>query len=132
MSNLSLFLKKNKKTRNNVKYAATKSLCDENGVPVEWELKHITSAEYDRLWAECTLDSGKLDWTKFRERLIVSCVVVPNLDDAELQDSYGVMSAEKLLRAMVDDAAEFSRFYLFVDRMGGYDKIDEKIEEAKN
>lgn len=132
MSNLSLFLKKNKKTRSNVKYAATKSLCDEKGNPVEWELKHITSAEYDRLWAECTLDSGKLDWTKFRERLIVSCVVVPNLDDAELQDSYGVMSAEKLLRAMVDDAAEFSRFYLFVDRMGGYDKIDEKIEEAKN
>lgn len=132
MSNLSLFLKKNKKERPNVKYAATKSLCDEKGQPLEWELKHITSAEYDRLWAECRGDDGDLDWAKFRERLIVACVVSPNLDSTELQDSYGVMSAEQLIRAMVDDPIEFNKFYSFVDHMGGYDNIEEKIEEAKN
>ena len=31
MSNLSLFLKKNKKVKENVKFPATKSLCDEKG-----------------------------------------------------------------------------------------------------
>lgn len=132
MSKLSLFLKENKKERPNVKYKATRSLCDEKGEPLEWELKHISSAEYDRLWVECTMDNGKLDWTKFRESLIAACVVFPNLNSAELQDSYGVMEANKLVRAMVDDPTEFSRFYSFVDHMGGYNNIEEKIEDAKN
>ena len=38
-SNLSAFLKKNKKYKDNVKYRATKSLCDENGEALEWEIK---------------------------------------------------------------------------------------------
>jgi len=132
MSNLSLFLKKNKKIRENVKYAATKSLCDEKGNPLEWEFKHITSSEYDDLWAKCTGDNGKLDWKRFRECLIASCTVFPSLDSAELQDSYGVMSAEELIREMVDDPTEFNRLYSFVDRMGGQENIEKEVEQAKN
>lgn len=132
MSNLSLFLKKNKKTRENVKYAATKSLCDENGKPLEWEIKPLNSREYDQLMADCSDDKGKMDWVMFRERLVTACVVEPNLNSSELQDSYGVMSAEDLLRAMVDDPLEFSAFYKFVDNMSSSGNIDEKIEQAKN
>lgn len=132
MSNLSLFLKKNKKVRENVKYAATKSLCDENGKPLEWEIKPLNSREYDQLMADCSDDKGKMDWVMFRERLVTACVVEPNLNSAELQDSYGVMSAEDLLRAMVDDPLEFSAFYKFVDNMSSSGNIDEKIEQAKN
>ncbi len=36
MSNLSLFLKENKKQKKNTTYPATKSLCDENGKVLEW------------------------------------------------------------------------------------------------
>lgn len=132
MSNLSLFLKKNKKTRENVKYAATKSLCDENGSPLEWEIKPLNSREYDQLMADCSDDKGKMDWVMFRERLVTACVAEPNLNSSELQDSYGVMSAEDLLRAMVDDPLEFSAFYKFVDNMSSSGNIDEKIEQAKN
>lgn len=132
MSNLSLFLKKNKKVRENVKYAATKSLCDENGKPLEWEVKPLNSREYDQLMADCSDDKGKMDWVMFREQLITACVVEPNLNSSELQDSYGVMSAEDLLRAMVDDPLEFSAFYKFVDNMSSSGNIDEKIEQAKN
>lgn len=132
MSNLSLFLKKNKKVRENVKYAATKSLCDENGKPLEWEVKPLNSREYDQLMADCSDDKGKMDWVMFREQLITACVVEPNLNSSELQDSYGVMSAEDLLRAMVDDPLEFSAFYKFVDNMSSGGNIDEKIEQAKN
>lgn len=132
MSNLSLFLKKNKKVRENVKYAATKSLCDENGKPLEWEIKPLNSREYDQLMADCSDDKGKMDWVMFRERLVTACVAEPNLNSSELQDSYGVMSAEDLLRAMVDDPLEFSAFYKFVDNMSSSGNIDEKIEQAKN
>lgn len=132
MSNLSLFLKKNKKTRENVKYVATKSLCDENGKPLEWEVKPLNSREYDRLMADCSDDRGVIDWPTFREQLVTACVVEPNLNSAELQDSYGVMSAEDLLRAMVDTPAEFNAFYRFVDKMSSGGDIDEKIEQAKN
>lgn len=132
MSNLSFFLKKNKKTRENVKYAATKSLCDENGKPLEWEIKPLNSREYDQLMADCSDDKGKMDWVMFRERLVTACVAEPNLNSSELQDSYGVMSAEDLLRAMVDDPLEFSAFYKFVDNMSSSGNIDEKIEQAKN
>ena len=132
MSNLSLFLKKNKKARENVKYAATKSLCDENGSPLEWEIKPLNSREYDQLMADCSDDKGKMDWVMFRERLVTACVAEPNLNSSELQDSYGVMSAEDLLRAMVDDPSEFSAFYKFADNMSSSGNIDEKIEQAKN
>ena len=39
MGNLAYFLKKNKKEKKNAFFAATKSLCDENGEPLKWEIK---------------------------------------------------------------------------------------------
>lgn len=48
-SNLSAFLKKNKKYKDNVKYRATKSLCDENGEALEWEIKALTTDEYEKI-----------------------------------------------------------------------------------
>lgn len=132
MSNLSLFLKSNKKERPNVKYAATKSLCDKDGKPLEWEIKPISSEDFDSLMAECTDDSNRLDWVQFRGKLIAACVVEPNLNGSELQDSYGVMSPEKLVRAMVDDPAEFNAFYKFVDSLGSNGNINDKVEQAKN
>lgn len=43
MSSLSKFLKQNKKGKKNEKYAPTASLLGEDGKPLEWEFKHITS-----------------------------------------------------------------------------------------
>lgn len=43
MSNLSRFLKENKKVKENTKYAATKSLTDEKGNPLEWEIRPLTT-----------------------------------------------------------------------------------------
>ena len=43
MSNLSLFLKKNKIQKENTTYPATKSLLDENGNPLLWEIKPLTT-----------------------------------------------------------------------------------------
>lgn len=56
MGNLSLFLKKNKKEKKNGYYAATKSLCDDNGKPLEWEIKALTTRETDAIREECSKD----------------------------------------------------------------------------
>ena len=54
MSALSRFLKENKTVKKNRKYAPTVTLQDENGKPLEWEFRHITSKENDELREECT------------------------------------------------------------------------------
>jgi hypothetical protein len=42
------------------------------------------------------------------------------------------MSAEELIREMVDDPTEFNRLYSFVDRMGGQENVEKEVEQAKN
>ena len=43
MSKFSKFMKANKIEKKNGFYAPTKSLCDDNGKPLEWEFRHISS-----------------------------------------------------------------------------------------
>lgn len=143
MGNLSLFLKKNKKAKENAFYPATKSLCDENGKPLKWEIKPLTTKESEAIRAACTTEvqvPGKkglyrprIDSEAFMAKLISSCVVFPDLLNAELQDSYGVKTPEDLVRAMVDNPAEYNDFAEFVQNYSGLDEtLADKVEEAKN
>lgn len=56
MSKFSRFMKSNKIEKKNETYAATKSLCDEDGKPLEWEFRHITSKENEDLREACTIE----------------------------------------------------------------------------
>lgn len=59
-----------------------------------------------------------------------------NTDDIytkELQDSYGVMTPEELLYAMVDNAGEYQDFTMWMQKFQGFTKnLDDKVDEAKN
>lgn len=143
MSNFSKFMKSNKIKRENTTYAATKSLLDENGNPLLWTIKPLTTKENDAIRDDCMVEvpvKGKpnlfrprLDTTKYMAKVICACVVEPNLYDKELQDSYGVMTPEDLLKEMVDDPTEYQDFMTFVQDFGGFNTtLEEKIEEAKN
>ena len=58
---------------------------------------------------------------------------IKDLYDKELQDSYGVMTPEDLVYAMVDDAGEYQRLSVWLQKFQGFDKsMDEKVDEAKN
>lgn len=131
MSEFEKFMKKNKKEKANIKYAATKSLCDENGNPLKWELKPLTSSDAEKIREACTED-GRLKFWKYRTRVITACVVCPDLSDAELQDSYGVVSEEALLKAMVDDVNEYDKLFNKIDSISDTETLSEKVEEAKN
>ena len=56
MSNFAAFMKGNKKHRPNELYAATKSLTDENGVPLLWELRPVTTRENEVIRDLCTTE----------------------------------------------------------------------------
>ena len=65
--------------------------------------------------------------------MIVASVVVPDLYDKELQDSYGVMTPEDLLLAMVDNPGEYNDLASFVQKFQGFDvSFSDKVDEAKN
>lgn len=143
MSQFERFLKKNKIKRENVFYAASKSLTDENSKPLMWTIRPISTKENEQIRDECMEDvpiegkpwsyRPKLELRKYMARLLAASVVEPNLYDKELQDSYGVMTPEALIMEMLDNPAEYQAFVDFVQRFNGFEgSLEEKIEEAKN
>ncbi len=143
MSGFSRFMKSNKTVKENGFYAPTKSLCDEDGRPLEWEFKHITSKQNEDLRDECIIDvqvtgkpnvfRPKMQSSKYIRKMIVASVVMPDLYDKELQDSYGVMTPEDLVLAMVDDPGEYNDLAAFVQKFQGFDvDLGDKVKKAKN
>lgn len=143
MSNFSRFMKQNKITKENTTYAATRSLLDEEGNPLLWTIKPLSTKENDDIRDACmrevqvpgkpNLFRPKLDTSKYIAKMVCACVVEPNLYDKELQDSYGVMTPEELLKEMIDDPGEYQDFATFIQDFNGFNStLEEKVEEAKN
>ena len=143
MSNFSRFMKQNKIEKENTKYPATKSLCDEKGNPLEWTIKPLTTKENENIRDNCMIEvpvpgkpnmfRPKLNTSKYIVKMICASVVEPNLYDKELQDSYNVMTPEDLVMAMVDDPGEYNEFAQFIQKFNGFDTtLEDKVDEAKN
>lgn len=143
MSKFAKFMKSNKAVKENGFYPVTKSLCDEKGNPLDWEFKHITSKENEEIREGCTIDvpvtgkpnmyRPKLKSSLYIQRMIAASVVMPDLFDSELQDSYGVKTPEDLLMAIVDDPGEYNELAAFVQKFQGFDvSLKDKVDEAKN
>ena len=143
MSKFSRFMKANKIAKPNEKYAPTTTLQDENGEPLKWEFRQISSKENDELRESCTIDvqvkgkpnlyRPKVKTAEYLARLIVKSTVYPDLYDTELQNSYGVMTPEELLYAMVDNAGEYQELTVWMQKYQGFSKnFDEMVDEAKN
>lgn len=143
MSSLSAFLKKNKKVKPNTTFVATKSLCDADGKPLEWEIKAVTTKEAEAIREECMFEvpvkgkpnqfRHKLDTKSYMAKLAVKGIVFPDLYDAELQDSYGVRTPEDLIMEMVDNPTEYGALIAFIQEYSELtDGLDGKIAKAKN
>lgn len=140
MSKLNLFLKQNQKVKENTKYKATKSFTNENGEPLEWEIRAITTKENERIREECiSIDRKKkgveprMDIQKYIAKLICAAVVFPDLNNAELQDSYGVKKPEDLIKEMIPLSGEYNNLAEFVQSYSGFDiELPDQVEEAKN
>ena len=143
MSNLSRFLKTNKIKKENTTYAATKSLLDEEGNALLWEIKPLSTKENEEIREACMIDiqvtgkpnmfRPKLNTSKYIVKMMVASIVEPNLYNAELQDSYGVKTPDDLLKELVDDPGEYNDFATFIQKFNGFNTtLEEKVEEVKN
>ncbi len=143
MSKFSKFMKANKIEKKNEMHAVTKSLCDENGKPLEWEFKHITSKENELIREECMTEvpvkgkrnvyRPKFKTAQYIQKMIAASVVTPDLFDVELQNSYGVANPEDLLLTMVDDPGEYNDLADYVQKLQGFNvSFDDMVDEAKN
>ena len=137
---LSAFLAQNAKKVDNRKIAASPRFVDENGKPMEWEITCITASENQKLRKESTRNvptskrgqyTQDFDTALYQAKLATKCVVFPDLNDKELQDSYGVMSAEQLISAMLTPG-EFDDLILAIVELNGFNTEGELVDEAKN
>lgn len=140
MSNFAIFMAGNT-VEETVKYVASKRFVD-NGKPVEWEIKSIDSDLDELIRKECTKRipipgkrgqyNQETDTDKYIGRMCVACTVYPDLNDAELQDSYGVKDADALLKKMLKPG-EYTEYKAKVMEVNGYDmSMEELVDEAKN
>lgn len=142
MSDLTRFMKKNQILQENTTYPATKSLVDEKGNPLLWEIRPIDTRTNDELIDACSYDvpitgkpgifRTKVDQIKYKAMLVSSSVIYPNLRDTELQDSYGVINEIDLVREMIPCAGEFAQFVEFINNYNGFTPLQETVDEAKN
>ena len=137
MSGFEAFLKQNKKQDETMKFAASMSFTDKNGRPLEWEIRPLKSKEAASI-RKLTNKIGKGGWVDvdnetFNRMAAAKATVFPDLNDKELQDSYGVMCAEDLIVEMLDKDGEFQEYVKNVMAVSGYNITDtELVKEAKN
>jgi len=139
---LTAFLAQNAKKIDNVNFAVSDRFVDpETGKPMQWEICCITAAENSGLRRTCMRTvsvPGKkgqftqdFDANAYLVKVAVRCTVFPNLNDAELQASYGVMGAEQLITTMLTPA-EFEDYSTKVLQVNGFQTGDEMVTDAKN
>ncbi|MGE6602590.1 phage tail assembly chaperone [Lysinibacillus fusiformis] len=144
MSNLAAFFAHNKKQNGNIKRVVSKKFEDEQGNPIEWEFAPITPERDAELKSDSTkrsmITQGKrkgqfntdFDHFKYQRLLTVESIVYPNLNDKELQDSYGAMGADQLLGKMLT-IGEIANAAAAAQEANGYEaELEDMVEEVKN
>ncbi len=111
-----------------------------DSAPLEWELRPLEEKENAAIKQSCISKriikgqrSSNFDGPLYTLRMTAASVVYPDLRDAELQQSYGVVGAEALLQAMLLPG-EMTELQQQVQIVNGYDidKLAEEMDEVKN
>lgn len=135
------FMRPNVEQIANTRYVASPRFKGEDGKPLEWEIQCISADEYARIRSACLRQvpvpgkknqfTQQLDTYAFQAKVCARCTVFPDLNNAELQDSWGVTKPEELLGAMLI-GGEFDDYVTEVFQANGFKAESELVEEAKN
>ena len=125
----------------NKKVVVSNRFKDEKGKPIPFEIKALSADENDELQRRCMVNvpvpgqrgqyTRELDQIKYTAMLLTESVVYPDLNEAELQDSYGVRGAESLLRKMLYTG----EYNVLAQEVMGLSKVEvlaDLVTEAKN
>ena len=137
---LKSFLANNAKLPENQKVVISNRFIGEDGKPEPFEIRAVTEDVNNKIREKATRMSpvkGKnekiFNSNQYLSGLIVSSLTYPDLKDAELQKSYGVVGEAELLEKMLLPG-EYADLLAAVQKINGYEKEDfEKAkEEVKN
>ncbi len=136
------FLKENAIPVENVEYVASKRFVDAEKKPVPWQLRPLTSEEF-----EAILDRAKkkvpspenprilttvTDHSKVKNELLLAAIVEPNLKREDLQNSWGTVGELDTLRAMLLPG-EIEDLTNVIQQISGFEVgMEEKIKTVKN
>ena len=150
--NLNRLMKENVEVCQNVEYKPSNRLTDENGNPQVWILRPLTTKEVDKITEKYTKKENvvetnsrgkrkvrqevKLDSYAVADEMVLASLVEPSLADLEnkeLQDSWGVLNPTDLLKAILSVPGEYSDLREEVQRICGFDidAANALTEEAK-
>ena len=126
----------------NSKFVVSSRFIGEDGQPEPWEIKAITGIEDEVIKNSCMVKvavnskrgafTQEFDFNKYSALLATACTVYPNLNSIQLQNAYGVMGAEDLLKKMLKPG-EYNNYIAKVQEINGFDiPQSDLIEEAKN
>ena len=141
-ANLNAFLAQNAVKPENRKVEVSKRFRNADGTTATFELRAITSKEDEELRKVCTKIrqvpgkpgrvNAELDTDKYLGMLAAACTVEPDLQNAQLQDSYGTMEPDELLKKMLLPG-EYVEYLRPVQEINGFDiSMDELKKMAKN
>ena len=139
---LSGFFAENALKVENIKYVASKRFLDDKKKPIQWEIRSLTSKEDEELRKLCTKRvpvpnkkgqyTMETDYNLYLGKLASACTVFPDLKNAELQNSYGVMGDDNLLKTMLT-AGEYAEYLSKIQEINGFDvSTEDMVEEVKN
>ena len=142
MSNsLSAFMRANVAQVENVRYAASPRIKGEDGKPLEWEICCISADEYAQIRSNCIKQvpvpgkknqfTQQMNTYEFQAKVCARCTVFPDLNNAALQDDWGVATPHELLGKLLI-GGEFDDYVTEVFQANGFKSETDLVGEAKN
>ncbi|MNW42423.1 Phage XkdN-like protein [compost metagenome] len=139
MGNLSLFFAQNVVSELTEEVVISNRFKDKDSRAIPWKLRSMTEEENEAIRKSSqrkikekgvvTIDTNS---DEYLAKLVMTSVVYPDLKDAELQKSYGVLGADQLLRKMLLPG-EYATLLQKVQSINGFDKdVNELADEVKN
>lgn len=141
MSKFDAFMAGNVERVENKKVIISNRFKGADGKPLEFEIRAITESENSEMQRSSYVlmavpgkpgqSIRELDNVKYTAKLMAASVVYPDLNDAELQDSYNVKTPEALIGKMLY-MAEYNALAKEIAAFSNIEGLAEMIAEGKN
>ncbi|MBR2383053.1 MAG: phage portal protein [Anaerotignum sp.] len=106
------FYRENRKDRGEREVLLTERLAKDGGQML-FRIRPMSQRENEDIWLRCGEDEKR-----YEGAVLAESVVFPDLKDAALQNSYGVVGAERLLKKLLL-AGEYDRLRMAVEEING-------------
>ena len=132
---LKAFFKENANVNKTKEVVISQRFKDEDGNIIPFTIKTISATEISEIQAQSMKKKDGIndfDSNVFLSKLTAAAVVYPDLKDASLQKSYGVLGEEALLKEMLI-SGEYNTLSSLVQALNGMDEnIQDLIKQVKN